>query len=304
MNHLTSLNEVEESCINSILDAGIDEIKTNQPSLLTSSQIMKKSQISFVFDSQEQSDNNNQQSLALKNIISSNNYISSSEEGFHQTINVEKENNQSSKTQKLEEMKNKLEFLQKQIALMDDKNKPEPSQTLFTSKNHRSLSFKSKGMNIKKKSNYFYKQFKSANNSFTKNEKINKKKMNSELYYKEQYLALKIEYDTSKSYLINQRKQLNNLNNKNNNNCKKALAYDELFENNIQILESNEKLLTKFEESETIRLEQAKLISSLQKEVERLRGEFSNDIYNLSGLNHKQKGKRKINKKIKILNFK
>ena len=55
---------------------------------------------------------------------------------------------------------------------------------------------------------------------------------------------------------------------------KKEQMYDELFEENNNIINENEIIFNNLKESEDIRNEQNKLIISLQKEVQKLRENF------------------------------
>ena len=92
--------------------------------------------------------------------------------------------------------------------------------------------------------------------------------------WKERYLKLKNDFNEDKTVLIKLRQEKNELNKKLERLSKKEVLYDELFITNEKIIDSNEMLFSQLEESEDVRSEQEKLIISLQKEVQRLRGDF------------------------------
>ena len=75
--------------------------------------------------------------------------------------------------------------------------------------------------------------------------------------------------------MIKLRQKTNNLKNNLGRLKKKEQLYDDLFEENNKIINNNELLFYKLEESEEVRMEQERLIVSLKKEVDRLR-----DIFN------------------------
>ena len=133
---------------------------------------------------------------------------------------------------------------------------------------------------------YFFDYLIIQNYNFVKNKtttKINKKtyrKYNNKYspqndIFKERYQKLLNEFNKDKSDLIKLRQKTNNLKNNLGRLKKKEQLYDDLFEENNKIINNNELLFYKLEESEEVRMEQERLIVSLKKEVGRLR-----DIFN------------------------
>ena len=113
----------------------------------------------------------------------------------------------------------------------------------------------------------------SSNSSNRSLSKKNVKSINDSIW-KERYLKLKNDFNEDKTVLIKLRQEKNELNKKLERLSKKEVLYDELFITNEKIIDSNEMLFSQLEESEDVRSEQEKLIISLQKEVQRLRGDF------------------------------
>ena len=174
-------------------------------------------------------------------------------------------------------MKNKLDNLQSKIGGLDKRlNNSDYASSiasfnktrnnLFTKriKNKRSKSKNSSRSNSKIRS-YSEKSDRKYNNIYSPQNDI----------FKERYQKLLNEFNKDKSDLIKLRQKTNNLKNNLGRLKKKEQLYDDLFEENNKIINNNELLFYKLEESEEVRMEQERLIVSLKKEVDRLR-----DIFN------------------------
>ena len=107
-------------------------------------------------------------------------------------------------------------------------------------------------------------------------EKVNANTLNNEIW-KEKFTKLKDEFNKDKNFLIKLRSKKNELSKKFEQLIKKESNYDELFNINQKFLENNEILFGQLEESENVRTEQEKLISSLKKEVNKFRNEIRNE---------------------------
>jgi hypothetical protein len=95
--------------------------------------------------------------------------------------------------------------------------------------------------------------------------------------YEEKYKQLKNDYDSLKSSLVKERQKTYKLEQKNEKIRKKEEMYDDLQSNHEKLDQKYSKLLTKLDESELIRKEQSKLIKSLQREIDILRGNYDEE---------------------------
>ena len=129
-------------------------------------------------------------------------------------------------------------------------------------------------------------------------EKVNANTLNNEIW-KEKFTKLKDEFNKDKNFLIKLRSKKNELSKKFEQLIKKESNYDELFNINQKFLENNEILFGQLEESENVRTEQEKLISSLKKEVNKFRNEIRNEsednykFQHIKNDNKKRKRKRR-----------
>lgn len=89
--------------------------------------------------------------------------------------------------------------------------------------------------------------------------------------WKEKYLKLQKDNDVLRSTVIQNKKRLMEYEKKIRSYDKKVNSFEELNMKFNKIIEDHESLINQYEQSELIRREQAKLIKSLQNEVEVLR---------------------------------
>jgi hypothetical protein len=97
--------------------------------------------------------------------------------------------------------------------------------------------------------------------------------------FETKYHQLKIDFDITKSNLVKERQKVITLEKKNERNRKKCEQYDELHDKNQLLNDKYKNLLSKFDESELIRKEQSKLIKSLQREIDLLRGSYHEETF-------------------------
>jgi len=119
----------------------------------------------------------------------------------------------------------------------------------------------------------------SKNNSFIKNSTSrNDTKVNTNSYYKsalnewkDRYFKLQKENDSLRNNLVFEKKKVHEYEKKLKINDKKVNNFDDVNEKLKKVLGENESFAGQYEQSELIRKEQAKLIKSLQYEVEIMR---------------------------------
>ena len=292
MNYNTYLEEEDDkhnsdnnTIINSILDKGIEDFKNSQ--ILNSNSKLSDNQKN---DKNPSNSNTSNRSLALQKImerINSTNknkikeeeseYLSSNNNNNNDNYNIKKINKNNDPIKSLNDMKNKLDNLQSKIGGLDKRlnnsdyassiasfNKTRNNLFAKRIKNKRSKSKNSSRSNSKIRS-YSEKSDRKYNNIYSPQNDI----------FKERYQKLLNEFNKDKSDLIKLRQKTNNLKNNLGRLKKKEQLYDDLFEENNKIINNNELLFYKLEESEEVRMEQERLIVSLKKEVDRLR-----DIFN------------------------
>ena len=281
--------------INSILDKGIEDFKNSQ--IMNSNSKYSDSQRNNnqnQINSNLNSSNTTNRSLALQKImerINSTNknkineeeseYSTSNNQNKNSNYNIKKLNkNENENPEKsLNDMKNKLENLQSKIAGLDKRlNSSEYASSIASYNKNRKNLFSNK---INKK----IKRSKSKNSSRSNSkirsysEKCDRKYQS--LYstqndiYKEKYQKLLNDFNNEKTDLIKLRQKTNQLKNVLGRLKKKEQLYDEVFDENNKMINNNELLFYRLEESEEVRMEQEKLIVSLKKEVDKLREIFN-----------------------------
>lgn len=257
------IGEEEENCINSILEKGIEEIRSSQCGSATNNNINTCSINTFpsqIKTTYNLSTYNNP--LTTSNIVNSppsNRQMENAPKEEEEVQRIRPSNNQ-----RLKDMQMKLDSLQSRINGLD---KRLSSSNNISYKMNETPKSSYKSSKSKKKRSY------SSNSSNRSLSKKNVKSINDSIW-KERYLKLKNDFNEDKTVLIKLRQEKNELNKKLERLSKKEVLYDELFTTNEKIIESNEMLFSQLEESEDVRSEQEKLIISLQKEVQRLRGDF------------------------------
>lgn len=273
------IGEDEENCINSILEKGIEEIRSSQCGSTTNNNINTSSINTFP-----------SQIKNTYNISTFNNPLTTSNIINPPPLNPQIDNNpkeeeievqriRPSNNQRLKDMQMKLDSLQSRINGLDKRLSSSNNISYLRAETPQSSFKRSKS---KKKRSY---------SSSSSNRSLSKKNVKSisESIWKERYLKLKNDFNEDKTVLIKLRQEKNELNRKLEKLSKKEVLYDELFSTNEKIIDNNEMLFSQLEESEDVRSEQEKLIISLQKEVQRLRGDFEKaDILKRSTRQKKQ----------------
>lgn len=142
-------------------------------------------------------------------------------------------------------------------------NQKENSCSNFTnsSLSSKKSNFQTKFLNLSERANSH-----SFRNNFLPNSVRNN--------YEEKYKQLKIDYDILKSSLVKERQKTYKLEQKNEKIRKKGEIFDDLQNKHEKLDQNYNILLNKLDESELIRKEQSKLIKSLQREIDILRGNF------------------------------
>jgi len=102
----------------------------------------------------------------------------------------------------------------------------------------------------------------------------------SKLDYKEKFEKIKDNYDSIKATQVKERQLINHLTSRNKKLMRKEENYDKIYKSHHELKEEHMKLLKKYEESELIRKEQSKLIKSMIREIELLRGQFDENVNN------------------------
>lgn len=253
---IEAANEDEKNMC-SILEKGLEEIKNSSQSALTSN-----------INNDNISTSNNYASTQFVNKMNTFANNNETEFSFDQTT-TNKITKHPAK-HKFKDMEKKLEALQAKISNLDKKLLQTGTGADYKVKKRT----RSKSTSRVKDKNFSKIKVKTRKASFSKNKNFedNKKyKADDNDLWKDRFLKLKQQYSNNKNELITLRKTKNDLEKKLNGLKKKEAVYDELFNENQKLLENNENLYSKLEESEQIRIEQEKLIISLDKEVKHLR---------------------------------
>jgi predicted nucleic acid-binding Zn-ribbon protein len=129
--------------------------------------------------------------------------------------------------------------------------------------------------------------------------------------YQMKYEKLKKELEGVKNELVKERKKGNEIKKQLEKYEKKELQYNEILQENKQLIKLNEEIYNKIKESENIRNEQQMLVESLQREYEQIKrcmynqsGEVSNEIEQNVNYNIPQSKSTVIIDKPKLKNVK
>ncbi|MCQ2818314.1 MAG: hypothetical protein MJ252_13690, partial [archaeon] len=204
--------------------------------------------------------------------------------------NVEKRNNKFIEAMdEMDDIKNKIMDLNKKISRsVNQKNLVYQPNDKHKKKLQDSLN---SNISLINKMNKEYKNRfspqKSLNNSFSTHSigNINTKKnlfTTGKTSFKEKYLELKEKYDTQKEKISTEKEEIKGLEKRINKINKKNSSYDKLVTFNKKLFKQEEVMRKQIKNSENIRKEQSKLIKSLKREVEMLRGDI--DYNNLSNI--------------------
>lgn len=105
----------------------------------------------------------------------------------------------------------------------------------------------------------------------------------SKFSWRQKYEDLKVKNNTQQIEISLERKKINQLEKTIKTNKKKNSNYSTLIDYNKQLISQEELLINQITESENIRKEQSKLIRSLQREIDMLRGDIDeNNLNNIA----------------------
>jgi hypothetical protein len=165
-----------------------------------------------------------------------------------------------------EEESNRLSTSKSRLNRFSDKKENNPSKYSINSLSSKKSDSLTKFLNLSDRDR--------ANSHSLRNTFIPNSVRNN---YEEKYKQLKNDYDSLKSSLVKERQKTYKLEQKNEKIRKKEEMYDDLQSNHEKLDQKYSKLLTKLDESELIRKEQSKLIKSLQREIDILRGNYDEE---------------------------
>jgi len=217
----------------------------------------------------------------LQNSVNSNSYISSAatiSNNRSKAMSKKLPNKSFDKDIKIPGSKKYKNYVSDdEVCYNNSKNKLNSNLLLFNSKPLTNSKNKSCNKDGFLKRSYSSKSDKSSHLSKSK---YITGQFKSKLDYKEKFENIKENYDSVKATLIKERQIINQLTNKNKKLMKKEENYDKLYKSHQELKAEYILLSKKYEESEYIRKEQSKLMKSMQREINLLRGQFQDSLEN------------------------
>jgi hypothetical protein len=214
--------------------------------------------------------NNNNNSVVKFNIAQSDDEVySNNNKRINRFNNILVNSNTMAK--QISNNKNKINLMDKtrEVLNRSSSNHYTPRQREFASTSNGKINHSRNNYNY----NYHNDIHLSTNHSMSRSPRAGGVFKNK-LDWKEKYEKIKINYDNIKSTLIKERQKVVELTKKIKKIKKKEEQFDEINQYNHTLLSQNKRVVVQLEESEMIRTEQAKLIRSLQREVDLLRGNY------------------------------